>query len=292
MSEEAPTNSESKNLPEIYAALGHAIRYDIINYLGAFHRPIHYTELVEWLQIKPGSFYFHIKKLTLLVAQDEEKRFYLTPLGTFALEMIKSSQIAGSIDAKPLPVDISKEETYPIRFKTTFFGEFIRRLSFNRKFVGLMVITVLIQIILLDTAQLGIIPFYLDGDLHFGIIACFIEFSLSLVIVWLFLEFLIRLFTPIKGFTIDLLLGLPLAMSPLFIYPSLVILSERISFLTNFISNSSISIALMFFLQLLSAIFLIQLLQVIKRVNFEKAMIPVFITLYSFSFLSFLYTSL
>ncbi|WP_455464415.1 hypothetical protein, partial [Candidatus Hodarchaeum mangrovi] len=136
------------------------------------------------------------------------------------------------------------------------------------------------------------ISFYLDGDLHFGIIACIIEFSLSLVIIWLFLEFLIRLFTPIKGFTIDLLLGLPLAMSPLFIYPSLVILSERISFLTNFISNSSISIALMFFLQLLSAIFLIQLLQVIKRVNFEKAMIPVFITLYSFSFLSFLYTSL
>jgi len=290
MFKEAPSNSESKNLPEIYAALGHAIRHDIINYLGAFHRPIHYTELVEWLQIKPGSFYFHIKKLKLLVNQDKEKRFYLTPLGMFALEMIKSSQIP-ALDTKPLPMDTSAEEFLPLRFKTTFFGEFIRRISFNRKFVGFMAITVAFQTVLLDIAQLGIIPFYLDGDLYFGILACVIEFLLSLSITWLFLEFLIRFFSPIKSISIDLLVGLPLAMSPLFIYPSLVILSERIVFLTYFISNSSISISLMFVLQLLSAIFLIQLLQVIKRVNFEKAMIPVFITLYCFSFLSFLYTS-
>ena len=292
MSQEGSFNNESKNLPEIYAALGHAIRYDIINYLGAFHRPIHYTELVEWLQIKPGSFYFHIKKLKPLVNQDKEKRFYLTPLGTFALKMIRSSQIAESQDAKPLTEGVIVEEKLPSRFKTTLFGEFVRRLSFNRKFVGLMVITVIIQIILLDVAQLGTIPFYLDGDLYFGIIACTIELFLSILTIWLFLEFLIRFFSPIKSITIDLLVGLPLAMSPLFIYPFLVILSERITFLTDFISNGSISIVLMFFLQLLSAIFLIQLLQVIKRVNFDKALIPVFITLYSFSILSFFYTTL
>ncbi|MFX0182517.1 MAG: hypothetical protein ACFE95_05465, partial [Candidatus Hodarchaeota archaeon] len=52
---------EAISLHDIYAALGHAIRYDIVNYLGTFHRPVQYTELVEWLQIKPGSFYFHMK---------------------------------------------------------------------------------------------------------------------------------------------------------------------------------------------------------------------------------------
>ncbi|MFX0211166.1 MAG: hypothetical protein ACFFDT_34620, partial [Candidatus Hodarchaeota archaeon] len=77
-------DQESVSLQYIYAALGHAIRYDIINYLGVFHRSVQYTELVDWLQIKPGSFYFHLKKLEYLVEQDSEKRFKLTPTGRLA----------------------------------------------------------------------------------------------------------------------------------------------------------------------------------------------------------------
>ena len=108
---EAQFDSGETQIPlqDIYAALGHAIRYDIVQYLGSFHRPVQYTELVEWLQIKPGSFYFHIKKLKGLVEQDIEKRFKLTDLGNLALEVIQSGQ---SLQLKHQTTDIEEQESY------------------------------------------------------------------------------------------------------------------------------------------------------------------------------------
>ena len=56
-------NISKVTLRYIYGALSHAVRYDIIKYLGQFHRPVNYTEMISWLNIKPGSFYFHIKNM-------------------------------------------------------------------------------------------------------------------------------------------------------------------------------------------------------------------------------------
>ncbi len=287
------SGEEEIPLQIIYAALGHAIRFDIVQYLGTFHRPVQYTELVEWLQIKPGSFYFHMKKLKGLVEQDSEKRFRLTNLGNLALEVIQSGQ---TIQLKQQSsIQNEQEPESPKRFSIILFGEFIRRKAFDRKF-NLLILTVAIcQILLLNIAKLGIIPFFLDGGLFFGLISCIIEYFLSTFIIWISLEFLMRFYSPIKGFSFELLSGIPLALTPLFCYPILVIVADQgslIPLITEIIANAQISIVILYFLQVMAAVFLVQLLQVIKSVNFERALIPVFIILYGFSILSFLVSSL
>lgn len=288
-------NNGEREIPlqDIYAALGHAIRFDIVQYLGTFHRPVQYTELVEWLQIKPGSFYFHMKKLKGLVNQDSDKRFQLTELGYLALEVIQSGQ---TIKSKQISDDQKAEESEsPNRFSITFFGEFIRQKTFDRKFNFLVLMVVIGQIMLLNIARLGIIPFFMDGGLFFGLIGCVIEYVISLGIIWASLELLMRFYSPIKGFSYELLGGIPLALLPLFCYPVLVIMADQGSLfplITELIGSTQISIGILFFLQLLTALFLIQLLQVIKSVNFERALIPVFILLYGSSILSFFVSSL
>jgi hypothetical protein len=283
------TEEEVFSLQEIYSALGHAVRYDIINYLGAFHRPIHYIELVEWLQVKPGSFYFHMKKLKELVKQDKEKRFYLTPMGLFALNIIKSGEKLQHKTSDVSPLEKDKETvTPPSRFSAILFGEMVRRLTFNTPYKAFITLLVIIQIALLNLSKLGFIPFYMDGNLYFNITGCIIELIISFLIIWILLELIMRYYSPIKGFSRELLMGIPIAMSPLFIYPLLIILGDLFDFLEFFTFVPTLSIIIIFFLQIISAIFLVQLLQVIKSVSFERALIPIFIILYGFSILSFL----
>lgn len=286
------SESEPKSLHNIYAALGHAIRYDIVNYLGAFHRPVNYSELVEWLQIKPGSFYFHMRKLKDLVKQNSEKRFYLTSTGELALEVIRSGENLQSRSQTFVEESKKEEIIPPKRFSIVLFGEFVRRSAFNTQFKLFTLLIVIMQIFLLDFSKLGTVPFYLDGNLYFGVLGCIIELLGSFLIIWALLEFVIRFYSPIKNFSSELLTGIPLAMIPLFIYPLLVILADRIQFLKQIVSHSALSIGIIFFLQIITAIFLVQLLQVIKSVNFERALVPVFIALYGFSILSFIISNL
>jgi hypothetical protein len=292
-------DTEQKKEPElqiqnIYAALGHAIRFDIVQYLGAFHRPVQYTELVEWLQIKPGSFYFHMKKLKDLVDQDAQKRFFLTDLGKVALEVIQSGE---KIRTRHQNHDEKNIETtiQPERFSITFFGEFIRRRAFDRFFMLIIVLIIGLELALLTFSKMGIIPFFVDGDLYMGFFGTIIELIFTFIIIWLLMEILMRFISPLKGFSLELLSGIPLALLPLFIYPLLIVITEINPFLpglSEILTNTQITIIIMFILQILSAVFLIQLLQVIKSVNFERGLIPVFVILYGFSILSFLISSL
>ncbi|MFX0087504.1 MAG: hypothetical protein ACFFAU_17775 [Candidatus Hodarchaeota archaeon] len=287
----ALSEKEVFSLQEIYSALGHAVRYDIINYLGAFHRPIHYIELVEWLQVKPGSFYFHMKKLKNLVKQDEEKRFYLTPMGLFALNIIKSGE---NLHHKTSEVIVEKDKekiTPPSRFSVILFGEMIRRLTFNTPYKVFITLLMLIQITLLHLSKLGFIPFYMDGNLYFDLIGCILELIISFLIIWILLELIMRYYSPIKGFSRELLMGIPIAISPLFIYPLFIVLGEWFQIFEFLTFTPTLSIIIIFFLQIMSAVFLVQLLQVIKSVSFERALIPIFIILYGFSLLSFLLSS-
>ncbi|MHA2176002.1 MAG: winged helix-turn-helix domain-containing protein [Candidatus Hodarchaeales archaeon] len=281
-------------IQNIYAALGHAIRFDIVQYLGAFHRPVQYTELVEWLQIKPGSFYFHMKKLKDLVDQDAQKRFFLTDLGKVALEVIQSGE---KIRTRHQNHDEKNIETtiQPERFSITFFGEFIRRRAFDRFFMLIIVLIIGLELALLTFSKMGIIPFFVDGDLYMGFFGTIIELIFTFIIIWLLMEILMRFISPLKGFSLELLSGIPLALLPLFIYPLLIVITEINPFLpglSEILTNTQITIIIMFILQILSAVFLIQLLQVIKSVNFERGLIPVFVILYGFSILSFLISSL
>jgi len=277
---------------KVYNALGHAIRYDIITYLGAFHRPIQYSELVEWLDIKPGSFYFHLKKLKYLVDQDEEKGFFLTSTGIFALNIIKSGEDLHSDFGKSPLIKENEKTISPKRFNIVLFGEIIRRLTFDARFKIIMILAIFIQIIILDMSKLGIIPLFVDGNLYFGLIACAIQLVASFILIWIFLELIMRFYSPIKGFSQELLVGIPLAMFPLFMYPLLVIIAGYLEFPALLLSNTTLSISIIFFLQIITAFFIVQLLQVIKSVNFERALIPVFIILYGFSIFSFLLSSI
>jgi hypothetical protein len=236
-----------------------------------------------------------MKKLKGYVEQDSEKRFLLTSMGEVALDVMRSGKnIHTKYHEIPKQTGTQDQKFLPNRFSIKFFGEYVRKAAFDRNFNYFVSVVIIVQVLILDLANLGMIPFFLDGGLYFGLMGCLVELIFSIVIIWLLLETIMRFFSPIRGFSLELLSGIPLALVPLFIYPSLIVFTERIpllSFLAEFLANTQVSIVSLFILQIVTAVFLVQLLQVIKAVDFERALIPVFLVLYGFSILSFFVSS-
>jgi len=148
-----------------------------------------------------------------------------------------------------------------------------------------MIIISIFELAILELSKLGTIPFFFDAAFYSGgILFIFGEWLLSLVIIWIVLELLSRFFSPIKNFSKELLFTIPLTLLPTYLYPILIIISEitNISILTS----PAISVSFLFILQIFSGIILIQFLQVIKSLEFDKALIPVFIILYGSAGLS------
>lgn len=81
-----------KNLNEqIFSCLSHKIRRQILIYL-AEKRRLKFSELAKILQIEdPPRLNFHLKILKRVgyIAQDEERRYYITPLGIEALKLLR-----------------------------------------------------------------------------------------------------------------------------------------------------------------------------------------------------------
>jgi DNA-binding transcriptional ArsR family regulator len=88
MSSKFPSEENlEKNIQLIIKPLSNIIRQKILILLS--DGPMNYTDILEILNIESGSFYWHLKKMNLLIKQTYDKRYSLTKIGYKAVEIIK-----------------------------------------------------------------------------------------------------------------------------------------------------------------------------------------------------------
>ncbi|MFW9991886.1 MAG: hypothetical protein ACFFD4_07480, partial [Candidatus Odinarchaeota archaeon] len=84
----------------------------------------------------------------------------------------------------------------------------------------------------------------------------------------------------------ELLLSLPVCLTPLFLFP--VILSTTEMILPEFASNELLITLLLVFLQLTASYLLLESVQITKSAKFDQTVLPIFILLYISSSFAFL----
>ena len=111
---------------EFYEALNHEIRRKILRLIDA-HGSSTFTEFKQVLDIGTGTLYHHLKMLSSLVYQKEDKHYYLTKLGNLTVRFIQ--------DNLSYLTTITKEDKEG--HQTRFSKQFISRLKLERVFTWL-----------------------------------------------------------------------------------------------------------------------------------------------------------
>lgn len=296
-SRESDTNQEShreqqdnifpekheKFLSDLYHVVSHVVRRDLIRLIGGWEK-ISFTDLIKETNLSAGTFYYHLKKMSFLVQQEDDKRYSLTHEGRMAYDLLEHGESQVLVFAtnpeffdqqikkvsSPLLQKIFKEIKLTPRTAIEIFG------------------LILLQILFTNLAEIGFILMLFDGILHIHPFITVLEVCFSIIIIWIFIDVYFYVFRGRKSkqrvrqmFSVELLLSIPVCISPLFLIPVITLMFEL--FLVNI---GSITIILMVVLQLISGYLLLEAIQVTKSVKFTEAIIPVFILLYSSSFIA------
>ena len=278
-------------LGSIYSVLAHEVRRDLLRIVGGYRKPIPFSEIIEYLDVRPGTFYFHIKKMKGFIDQTEDREYILTKQGILALKFLESGEIQIT---KPLEVDdqiqiVQKQEGFLSRI---LLSDFFREVTLTKRTLVEIGFIVLLLIFLTEAAHLGVIPLFYTPVLYFGPIASIVLILFEILLLWLILEITTSLFDHKRlpnreEFSIELLLAVPLCLLPLGIFPGLVFLSNLIGFpMLEVLPVAAILLQLI--LQLISGLLLAQATSTCKPVTLEKALIPVLILIYLSASTSFL----
>ena len=92
----------SDELEEYFDVLGKPVCRRILRFLGERERAS-FKELKEGLGISVGALYYNLKLMRSLVAQDEDKRYFLTEKGHEALKLLTGASHVSEAEETPLP---------------------------------------------------------------------------------------------------------------------------------------------------------------------------------------------
>ncbi len=245
-----PLNDESSmdnelELKDIYGALAHEVRREILRFLGAYsHRGVSFSELNSDLQLKPGTFYYHLDKMKGLVEQLPDKSYQLTELGKKAHIIL--------LESERLVLDPRSEGDGPSTVLTSGLDEAIST-SFQHshhplfslleraylqwtptvKTMVQVFVILIFQSVIASISGLGVIPLYFDAILYFDPTITFIQVVVTSVVIWLLLEVGVMMYTRrqtnlfrMRKLSKELLILIPITQLPLYLYPILVIVSE------------------------------------------------------------------
>ncbi len=290
-------NYDEKKLDLIYNVLAHSIRREIIRYLGELgHRPVSFTELNEYLNVKPGSFYYHLDKMKGLVAQTPNKGYYLTSLGKYAHKILLSTESSLFEPIKP-SVKTKRRNTFISRLERTliFFEDFLRSITASPKSAVQVLIVVIFQFLISSAVNFGVLPLYFDSLLYFGLVSVLIETILSLLFIWIVIELIAWIIALASGektklFSTELLILVPFAVMPLYFYPTVVFISTSLGI--YIFNDETISTVVMLLLQIWSGSLLAKSIQITKSFRFERALIVSIILMYLCSVIAYYYSIL
>lgn len=80
---------EGEEITKVYSAIGHPARKKIVEILGEKQRT-GFKDLKDALNVSVGTVYFHLEALGDLIAQDNDRKYFLTDKGRRALNLIGS----------------------------------------------------------------------------------------------------------------------------------------------------------------------------------------------------------
>jgi len=272
-------------LGAVYAVLAHQVRREILRIVGGYLKPIPFSEIASFLNVRPGTFYFHIKKMEGFIEQTEDRNYVLTDGGYLALRLLESGE-----DQLNLPPE-SREEAVPAlqKERESILGKILlssvfREIAPTKRTVFEVIIMILVLTALAEVAHLGILPLFYSSALYFGPLASAVCEISGIIMMWLILETVTSLLQnrriPRRNeLSIELFLAMPLCLLPLGLFPACVIAFGlvNIPLLSLFPVGATL---LQLLLQLLSGLLIAQATKTCKPVSFERALVPVLAIMY------------
>ena len=295
--DESSVIDDNPLLSRIYEVISHDTRREIIKLIGEAEK-ISFKEIVEFLKIRPGTFYFHLKKMPEFIAQLEDKRYCLTPDGKQALKVIQnipgqvtivnSQTIAQSNETTiSLPIHEELNNKNIQKFDILIFSPLklvYDALIFSPRVIFEIFAITVIEILLLNFSKLGIFSLYLDGKLYFNLFGIILLYSLSYLLLIAEIASIIKLIKGKNTFDLDktllirISISLPLATLPLYLFPAILIILDSINL--ELFSDPLFSGVFVVILQLITAINLYIDIYSITGISKEKSFITVLIIIY------------
>jgi len=270
MSEEGSRMADE--LEEYFDILGRPVCRRILRFLSE-HERASFKELKEGLGISVGALYYNLKLMRSLVAQDEEKRYFLTEKGHEALKLlIGASHISEEENALPAPGLIE-------RFFSAIYARAMPSLV-------LALAVLIIGAYLSALSGLTPIVLFFSSRLRYGPIMSAIMFIGGYAILTSSTSIVSSLLTRSRKGLLSLSLGSAISMWPSALFPLFwMALTSGWPGIPAWVLT-----AMMLSLAGISLVFLAHAIAVAKEVGLEKAAPSALIVLYVNVFLALLLT--
>ncbi len=312
------TLDDDESLKKIYDALAHEVRREILRILGMYqHRGLSFSELNSELQLKPGTFYYHLDKMKDLVVQLPDKTYCLTSLGkkahTILQEseklMLTSRQIQGGNNDNTIIGNMTRvTETNDAQIDhglfSSYHGHHSLFLLLEKVYlqktptsgnVVQIILVLLIQSFLASASGLGVLPLYFDSKLYFDPVVTFFQVIAASISIWLFLEFGSMIISTKRtcwkmNFSKELFILIPVTQLPMYVYPLLVIIGEL--FLISLVSDRLVASIIILTLQTFTSLNMAMATYVTKHIPFDKCFLLSLGVLYLSSVLAWTFVQL
>jgi hypothetical protein len=256
--------------------LGHGLRRKIINIIGE-NKFTSFTYLKKELKVSTGTIYHHLDTLSHLIEQRDDKKYYLTELGTHAYNSLKDN-----INTIITP-DFSKKE-----FSSPILKGLMRLTP--KKYINYesnqMIYTIIISITIALIGAIfcglnGLFPLFLffgQSIIEFEVIEPILQIILAVIFMgnivffFLFNEGICRIIYKKKENTLKFLISFPIILFPIDIY----LILHFILFSTGSLNLVAVRIldnVLVILFQVLSLWLLTYNLSVNKKLKIENSLI-------------------
>ena len=248
--------------------MGHGLRRKIINIIGE-NKFTSFTYLKKELKVSTGTIYHHLDTLSHLIEQHDDKKYYLTELGTHAYNSLKDN-----INTIITP-DFSKKE-----FSSPILKGLMRLTP--KKYINYesnqMIYTIIISITIALIGAIfcglnGLLPLFLFfGQSTFLQIILGIIFIGNICLFFLINEGICRIIYKKKENTLKFLISFPIILFPIDIY----LVLHFILFSTGSLNLPAVRIldnVLVILFQVFSLWLLTYNLSVNKKLKIEKSLI-------------------
>lgn len=227
-----------------------------------------FTDLKGTLSVRVGTLYYHFETLAPLIAQDEQKRYVLTQLGSKAYQLMSVEETEARPDFRSKPSVGLAHHARNLLSPPSYFA-----FLYSRPKLGIVAALVLIVVgtYLLYGAKLEPIMFFLDRAATTQQSLIPFELLASWVTVYVLSELLATGLFRRRGDHHLLFMGTAFAFGPLFVLPALILLESSLSIGLSITENTLLERGMLVVFQSWSIVVLTSAIAVSKGLGIEKA---------------------
>lgn len=227
-----------------------------------------FTDFKGTLSVRVGTLYYHFEALAPLIAQDEQKRYVLTQLGSKAYQLMSAEETEAHPDFRSTPSVGLAHNVKNLLSPSSYFA-----LVYSRPKLGIIAALVFIAFgtYLLHGAKLEPIMFFLDRTPTTQQPLIPFELLASWVTVYVLSELLATGLFRRRGEHHLLFIGTAFAFGPLFVLPALILLGSSMSIGLSITENALLERGIPIVFQSWSIVVLTYAIAVSKGLGIEKA---------------------